>query len=161
MATQPGRGCTSPRPRSATCGWTGVDALILETHQLDQALAALAALAGSPGLPVLASLYRWPDPIRDAARTLADAGAVALGANCLNGMTPAVRIARRLSHALLLGSRVVRHGWCPVCRCRDRVCALSRTLVRAAVHQGFRPGVRDARHRSSSSARSRSCATSG
>ncbi len=78
---------------------SGVDALILETHRLDQALDALGHLVRSSDLPILASLYRWPDPIGEAARALAGAGAGAIGANCLPGMGPAILVARRLRDA--------------------------------------------------------------
>jgi methionine synthase I (cobalamin-dependent) len=74
----------------------GVDALILETHRLDQALAALGSLASPASLPILASLYQWPEPIPRAARALAEAGASAIGVNCVTGMEQVVRIAREL-----------------------------------------------------------------
>ena len=83
----------------------GVDALILETHRLDQAERSLRRLRDVP-LPVLASLFDWPDPIGDAARRLIDAGAFAIGANCQVGMAPALALARKLravtDHPLLI-----------------------------------------------------------
>ena len=83
----------------------GVDALLLETHRLDQAEAALRLLRGSP-VPVLASLFAWPDPVAESARRLIDLGALAIGANCLVGMALAIEIARRLraacDHPILL-----------------------------------------------------------
>ena len=57
-------------------------------------------------MPVLASLFGWPEPIEDAARRLIDAGAFAIGANCQFGMTTALALARRLravtDHPLVL-----------------------------------------------------------
>lgn len=77
---------------------SGVDAFLLETHRLDQALRALAILA-LDGPPVLASLFDWPDPVAGSARALADAGAAAIGTNCRVGMAPALRLARSLRAA--------------------------------------------------------------
>jgi 5-methyltetrahydrofolate--homocysteine methyltransferase len=73
----------------------GVDALLLETHRLDQAEAALRLLRDSPA-PILASLFDWPDPIEESAHRLIDAGALAIGANCQLGVGPALELARRL-----------------------------------------------------------------
>ncbi len=76
----------------------GVDALLLETHRPDQALAALDLLQFL-GRPVLASLHSWPEPadeVADLARRLAGAGAVAIGGNCLPGVDSALTLARRL-----------------------------------------------------------------
>jgi methionine synthase I (cobalamin-dependent) len=73
----------------------GVDALILETHRPDQAEAALLALRDL-GVPIVASLFAWPDAPDEAARRLGDLGAFALGANCLVGTAAAVALARRL-----------------------------------------------------------------
>ncbi|WP_435008165.1 homocysteine S-methyltransferase family protein [Tundrisphaera lichenicola] len=77
----------------------GVDALILETHHFDQARSALKILVPESRIPVLASLYRWPDPIGNTAQVLADQGASAIGANCIPGMGPALLIARKLRAA--------------------------------------------------------------
>jgi methionine synthase I (cobalamin-dependent) len=74
----------------------GVDALILETHRLDQALTALGQLVPSSGLPVLASLYLWPEPIAPVAKALSLAGASAIGINCVPGMGQALQLARQL-----------------------------------------------------------------
>ena len=76
----------------------GVDALILETHRLDQAEFALRQLRALP-LPILASLFDWPEPIDEAARLLIDLGASAIGANCQLGMAPALDLARKLRAA--------------------------------------------------------------
>jgi 5-methyltetrahydrofolate--homocysteine methyltransferase len=84
---------------------SGVDALILETHRLDQACSALESLRDLP-TPILASLFAWPESIEDSAHRLIDRGAVAIGANCMNGMAPALELARRLKdlidHPLLI-----------------------------------------------------------
>ncbi len=83
----------------------GVDALILETHRLDQAEGSLRRLRDVP-LPILASLFDWPEPIEDSACRLIDAGAFAIGANCQAGITPALALARKLravtDHPLLI-----------------------------------------------------------
>jgi methionine synthase I (cobalamin-dependent) len=83
----------------------GVDALILETHTLDQACSSLELLR-DVSVPIVASLFAWPEPLRDSARRLIDQGAAVIGANCLIGMRPAVDLARRLrdvtDHPLLM-----------------------------------------------------------
>jgi methionine synthase I (cobalamin-dependent) len=75
----------------------GVDALLFETHRLDQAEAALGAVRGVVSVPVWVSLFDWPAPVADAARRLEDLGAAVLGVNCVPGMTPALETARALS----------------------------------------------------------------
>ena len=63
----------------------GVDALVLETFRLEPAIAALAELrrdAGTPPVPLIVSLWQWPDAVEDAARRLVEAGAVVVGLNC-------------------------------------------------------------------------------
>jgi 5-methyltetrahydrofolate--homocysteine methyltransferase len=77
----------------------GADALLLETHRLGQAEAALDLLRDLP-LPILASLFDWPDPIVELAHRLIDRGAIAIGANCTPGMAPALALARKLRAAV-------------------------------------------------------------
>ena len=59
---------------------SGVDGLILETHRFDQAERALGTL--HVDVPVIVSLYEWPENGGDSARRLIALGASALGANC-------------------------------------------------------------------------------
>jgi methionine synthase I (cobalamin-dependent) len=73
----------------------GVDALLLETHSLDQAEAALRLLRDLPAT-TLASLFAWPDAVAESAHRLIDLGASAIGANCQIGMNPALELARKL-----------------------------------------------------------------
>jgi 5-methyltetrahydrofolate--homocysteine methyltransferase len=82
---------------------SGVDALALETFQLGPALAALGelrAMLTTPSFPLIASLWRWPDPVEDAARRLVDAGADVVGINCRPAMSGALAVVRRLSGAI-------------------------------------------------------------
>jgi 5-methyltetrahydrofolate--homocysteine methyltransferase len=83
----------------------GADALLLETHRLDEAEAALGCLRDLP-IPILASLFDWPEPIEESARRLIDRGAAVIGANCQLGMAPALALARKLraavAHPLLI-----------------------------------------------------------
>jgi 5-methyltetrahydrofolate--homocysteine methyltransferase len=74
---------------------SGVDALLLETHRLDQAEAALRVLRGFQ-VPILASLFAWPEPVNESARRLINLGPLAIGANCQVGMGLALELARRL-----------------------------------------------------------------
>ena len=76
----------------------GIDALILETHRLDQAERALLVLQGI-GVPIVASLFAWPDAPAEAASRLGDLGAFAIGANCLVGTAAAIDLARRIGPA--------------------------------------------------------------
>lgn len=61
---------------------SGVDALILETHTLAQALDGLERIAGLAAVPIWVSLWNWPEPDRDELSRLVDAGIAGLGVNC-------------------------------------------------------------------------------
>jgi methionine synthase I (cobalamin-dependent) len=74
----------------------GVDALIFETYSAEPAEWALREVAGRVNLPLLVSLFEWPEPLAEPVRRFADLGAEAIGANCQDGMEPAVALARRL-----------------------------------------------------------------
>ena len=87
---------TALREQAEALTEAGVDALILETHRIDQAIAAFHHLSRSPDLPILASLYTWPEPVAEAVKALVDVGAAAIGVNCVTGMGRASRIARKL-----------------------------------------------------------------
>jgi methionine synthase I (cobalamin-dependent) len=62
---------------------SGVDALLLETHRVDQALAGLSALRRGFELPIIVSLAILPDKVPEAARRLVEAGADVVGVNCV------------------------------------------------------------------------------
>jgi homocysteine S-methyltransferase len=82
---------------------SGVDALILETFLLEDAIAALREIRGrtiTPAVPLIASLWRWPDAVEDAARRLVDAGADVVGLNCRPAMSRALAVVRRLAGAV-------------------------------------------------------------
>jgi methionine synthase I (cobalamin-dependent) len=74
----------------------GVDALLFETFQIDQAEAALRETASSGCVAILVSLFDWPEVIAEAAGRLIDAGADVLGMNCRPGMARAVEFAERI-----------------------------------------------------------------
>ncbi|MDR3632524.1 MAG: homocysteine S-methyltransferase family protein [Isosphaeraceae bacterium] len=78
------------RAQAAILAASGVDALLFETHRLDQAEASLRAVRDLVTLPVVASLVAWPEPVADSARRLSDLGAAVLGVNCVLGMVPAL-----------------------------------------------------------------------
>lgn len=80
----------------------GVDGLLFETFQLDPAEAALRDLEGWSGVPLLVSLFSWPEPIAEAARRLETAGADLLGMNCQAGIGSAVAFAERIRPATAL-----------------------------------------------------------
>ncbi len=62
----------------------GVDALLLETHDPDQALLGLAALRATTPLPMVVGLAILPADLGAAVRRIEDAGAVAVGVNCMS-----------------------------------------------------------------------------
>jgi methionine synthase I (cobalamin-dependent) len=78
----------------------GVDALLFETHRLEQAEDALRQIGPlgthRDGVPLLVSLVGWPERPADAIAGLAALGVDALGFNCQNGMAAAVELAERL-----------------------------------------------------------------
>jgi methionine synthase I (cobalamin-dependent) len=81
----------------------GVDALILETFRFEPAVAALAelrSLVGSARLPVIVSLWQWPDALEDAARRLVEGGANAVGLNCQPAMSGMLSLIRRMAAAV-------------------------------------------------------------
>jgi methionine synthase I (cobalamin-dependent) len=80
----------------------GVEALIFETHRLDQAEIALGRVAPHVPVPLLVSLLAWPDPAGEDVRRLADLGAAAVGLNCLSGMERALRSAEALRRVTAL-----------------------------------------------------------
>lgn len=80
----------------------GADALLLETHDPASAAAGLGRLGRlreATGVPVLVSLFAWPDEPSETARTLAGLGASALGVNCVAGPDAALAVARKLRAA--------------------------------------------------------------
>ncbi len=84
----------------------GVDALLFETHRLDQAEAALDQLDGAScgrvAVPRLVSLIAWPDDPGAAVARLVARGADAVGGNCQDGMAQALVLAERLRGATAL-----------------------------------------------------------
>jgi methionine synthase I (cobalamin-dependent) len=82
---------------------SGVDALVFETFRLETALAALREarmrIATRP-VPLIASLWQWPDDAEDAARRLLDAGAAVIGLNCRPAIGATASLARRLARAV-------------------------------------------------------------
>jgi methionine synthase I (cobalamin-dependent) len=75
-----------------------VDALIFETYRFAEAEQVLRDVSRSLGapIPLLASLWEWPDPAGPAARRLLEAGASVLGMNCQAGIEAALAFAKRL-----------------------------------------------------------------
>jgi methionine synthase I (cobalamin-dependent) len=81
----------------------GVDGLVLETFQFPAALAMLGEIRtaiGSAAVPIVVSLWRWPDRVEDAARRLVDAGAAAVGLNCRPRLVKARGVVRRLGRSV-------------------------------------------------------------
>jgi methionine synthase I (cobalamin-dependent) len=76
----------------------GVDALIFETFRAEVLARILPEVNDALGgaLPVIASLWEWPDPPEPTARKLIELGATALGLNCRAGMAPALAFAERM-----------------------------------------------------------------
>jgi methionine synthase I (cobalamin-dependent) len=82
---------------------SGVDALVFETFRIETALAALREARlqiGTLPIPLIASLWQWPEDAEDAARRLLDAGAAVIGLNCRPAIGAAASLARRLAAAV-------------------------------------------------------------
>ena len=81
----------------------GVDALILETFRYESAAAALAefrSILGTVRVPLMVSLWRWPDDVEDAALRLVGAGAAVVGLNCQPAMNGVLSLVRRMAAAV-------------------------------------------------------------
>jgi methionine synthase I (cobalamin-dependent) len=80
----------------------GADALILETFRFPEVESVLHDVrrAVPAQVPVIVSLWQWPDDPVPVARRMRDSGANVLGLNCQPGIEAAVAFAKRLgSHA--------------------------------------------------------------
>src|SRR5262249_15065955 len=80
----------------------GVDALCFETFkapELESVLRELAARWARP-VPLLVSLWDWPEPLDDWARRLLELGASAIGMNCQPGVEAAVAFAERMERSV-------------------------------------------------------------
>jgi methionine synthase I (cobalamin-dependent) len=77
----------------------GVSGLLLETFHPDQVESALVELqfAVAAGVPIVASLWQWPEAPGPLARRLLELGASALGMNCQLGAEAAVRFVNQLA----------------------------------------------------------------
>jgi len=76
----------------------GVDALCFETFraaELEYVLLEVAARPGAP-IPILVSLWEWPEPPDSIARRLIELGASLIGMNCQPGIEAAVAFAQRM-----------------------------------------------------------------
>jgi methionine synthase I (cobalamin-dependent) len=71
------------RSQAEVLAEAGVDALLLETHGIEQALDGLSALRTAFDLPIVVSLAILPDKIPESARRLVEAGADMVGVNCM------------------------------------------------------------------------------
>lgn len=91
------------REQAAFLVRAGVDALILETFRLEPALDVLRGLhvdRVSPRVPVIVSLWQWPDAVEGAASLLAQAGADVLGLNCRPALYDILPMVRRIAGAV-------------------------------------------------------------
>jgi 5-methyltetrahydrofolate--homocysteine methyltransferase len=77
----------------------GANALMLETHLPESALSTLEELrrALPPTVPIIVSLWQWPEAPRRLARRMLQRGASVLGMNCQPGALAAVRFAHQLA----------------------------------------------------------------
>jgi 5-methyltetrahydrofolate--homocysteine methyltransferase len=81
---------------------SGVDAILLETFrspQIEGVLDEVARLCPSE-VPILVSLWEWPQTPDELARRLIERGAAVLGMNCQVGMDAAVAFAQVLSASI-------------------------------------------------------------
>ena len=79
----------------------GADAIAFETYRFPDLERVLRAVSSSLAarVPLVASLWEWPEPPGAAARRLLDAGATVIGMNCQRGINSAVAFAMRLQGA--------------------------------------------------------------
>ena len=76
---------------------SGVDALIFETHRMDEATIALRSVRPAVALPLVVSLVVWSGPVDEHVRILEGLGADAIGGNCQSGMAGAVETSELLA----------------------------------------------------------------
>jgi methionine synthase I (cobalamin-dependent) len=96
---------------------SGVDGLILETHRSAVAVASLAGIRPHVDLPILVSLFAFDEPVADAARRLADAGADVLGVNCVRpdqALRWVVELSRATALPLLCKPSASHPDWPPI-----------------------------------------------
>jgi methionine synthase I (cobalamin-dependent) len=80
----------------------GVDALVFETYRAataERVLREVKPFVGS-SIPILVSLWEWPEPLDATARRLLDLGAAVLGMNCQHGQDAARSFAERLTRVV-------------------------------------------------------------
>ena len=77
----------------------GVDALIFETYRVPEVERVLRDVSRllAASIPLLVSLWEWPDPPGPTARRLLEAGATVIGMNCQPGIDAALAFAERLA----------------------------------------------------------------
>jgi methionine synthase I (cobalamin-dependent) len=91
----------------------GVDALVFETYRAaaaERVLRAVKPFVGS-SIPMLVSLWEWPEPLEATARRLLDLGAAVLGMNCQHGRDAARSFAERLAQVVSCPLLVKPSAW--------------------------------------------------
>jgi methionine synthase I (cobalamin-dependent) len=85
--------------QAAILAAAGADALLFETYRFLEAEQVLHDVSRSlvAPIPLLASLWEWPDPAGPAARRLVEAGATVIGMNCQAGIEAAVAFAEQMN----------------------------------------------------------------
>ena len=80
----------------------GVDAILFETFRSTDIEPVLAEVTRSPAraIPLIVSLWDWPDPPGPTARRLLEHGASCVGVNCQRGVLAAIRFAESMPHGL-------------------------------------------------------------
>jgi methionine synthase I (cobalamin-dependent) len=78
---------------------SGVDGILLETFRAGPVESVLAEVARvtAGAVPIIASLWEWPESAASLARRLLDNGATVLGMNCRGGIDAFVTFAERMS----------------------------------------------------------------
>ncbi len=79
-----------------------VDGVLLETYRagtVESVLAEISPVVGGT-LPIIVSLWEWPDSIAPLAQRLMELGASILGMNCRPGIDAAVKFVERISQAV-------------------------------------------------------------
>jgi methionine synthase I (cobalamin-dependent) len=80
---------------------SGVDAIVFETYRAEPLFEVLHEIQLERGaaVPILVSLWQWPEPPEATARQLLDRGVTAIGINC-QPLDTAIALARRLDRVV-------------------------------------------------------------
>ncbi len=101
------------REQAEALAEAGVDALVLETFGFSEAIKALEVVRPFVRLPLIVSLWEWPEELEPSVRRLEDLGASVVGGNCRVGLRSYREVTRQLSEVTRLPIWVKASGSAP------------------------------------------------